>query len=301
MTFKQRLMTALLLADKERSDLYKPTGLSIQAVGNLLRGKTDTFSAAHTVKAARYLGVSAYWLATGEGPIHGDMDPACQPLLEALAKIPTRKRKAAIRLAERLVDICATGDQSSIQALHEFLHIKIKHHSTDSSHAATLPYQPSQPLQSEQALPQNGATAGKSPQVCLHNTARAGLCSWLTTSTPTEAVMNQQRTVQDAIEHREQLAAQAYTSLYEEWLEAAAQDPLREIPTPGHHHPREQLIYLILDAFNGQDGDEMLIDTVKALQETDKGKAVLDRMARDHARYHCAERLTSLLESDDVF
>lgn len=110
--------------------------------------------------------------------------------------------------------------------------------------------------------------------------------------------MSNGKSADDKLQRHEQLAIRAYTTLCDEWLDAAAQDPMREIPTPAHHHSKEQLIYIVLDEFSGPDGEELLTDIIKALHECESGKAILDRMARSHARYHCAERLVALFEAD---
>lgn len=63
--FGARLTEALRLAAKERKELAAHLRISVQAVGAAIRdGK---FTASNTAKAARFLRVDWYWLATGEG------------------------------------------------------------------------------------------------------------------------------------------------------------------------------------------------------------------------------------------
>jgi len=70
MTYGRRLNQALQRAGKSRADLAKELEVSVQAVGQVITGGrngTQTFTAGNSVKAARFLGVDALWLATGEG------------------------------------------------------------------------------------------------------------------------------------------------------------------------------------------------------------------------------------------
>jgi hypothetical protein len=64
---KDRLREALALASKTAGNLQKELGISPAAMTYLLDGATKSFNAANNAKAARYLDVDAYWLATGEG------------------------------------------------------------------------------------------------------------------------------------------------------------------------------------------------------------------------------------------
>jgi transcriptional regulator with XRE-family HTH domain len=65
--FGDRLAHALVLADESRDGLAKALGISVQAISQVITGVTKAMTAENTVKAARHLGVSAYWLATGDG------------------------------------------------------------------------------------------------------------------------------------------------------------------------------------------------------------------------------------------
>ena len=71
MTYGKRLARAMELArltDKDaRAKLAKALGITVQAVGQTLTGSTKAFSAETSAKAARFLKVDHYWLATGEG------------------------------------------------------------------------------------------------------------------------------------------------------------------------------------------------------------------------------------------
>lgn len=72
-TFGQRLAVALADKDASRADLARvlmspkgELGISVAAVGQAINGP-GSFNAENTLRAAAYLGVSAWWLATGEG------------------------------------------------------------------------------------------------------------------------------------------------------------------------------------------------------------------------------------------
>jgi len=43
--------------------------ISTQAAGQLKHGRSKSLSAENAARAARYLGVSTYWLCTGDGPM----------------------------------------------------------------------------------------------------------------------------------------------------------------------------------------------------------------------------------------
>ncbi len=62
--FGARITTALALAKLDRKALATHLGVSVQAVGQAIRG--GRFSAENTARAARFLGVNWFWLATGE-------------------------------------------------------------------------------------------------------------------------------------------------------------------------------------------------------------------------------------------
>lgn len=65
-TYGRRLEKALKTSNKSRKDLAKALEISVQAIGDAIRGKTASFTAANNAKAANFLGVDGDWLATGE-------------------------------------------------------------------------------------------------------------------------------------------------------------------------------------------------------------------------------------------
>jgi transcriptional regulator with XRE-family HTH domain len=69
-TYAARLAQAMSIAKVDRAQLAQGIGVSVQAVGQVLNGETKAFSAMNNAKAARFLTVDAYWLATGDGYPH---------------------------------------------------------------------------------------------------------------------------------------------------------------------------------------------------------------------------------------
>lgn len=63
----ERIKIALTLSQKKASQLQKELGVSPAAMTYLLKGDSKGFSAENNARAARFLEVDAYWLATGEG------------------------------------------------------------------------------------------------------------------------------------------------------------------------------------------------------------------------------------------
>jgi phage repressor protein C with HTH and peptisase S24 domain len=73
--YGERLAQAIALRKAKRADLAKFVGCSVQAVGDVLNGKTKAFTAANNAKAASFLGINPGWLATGHGPMHEQAEP----------------------------------------------------------------------------------------------------------------------------------------------------------------------------------------------------------------------------------
>jgi SOS-response transcriptional repressor LexA len=68
-TYGSRLLIAMEARNATRKDLAAALGVSVQAVGDVLRGKSSAFTAENNAKAAQFLRVDPNWLATGEGGI----------------------------------------------------------------------------------------------------------------------------------------------------------------------------------------------------------------------------------------
>lgn len=65
-----RLAEALQIAKKERQELADGIGISVQAIGQVIAGKTKALTAENSALAAQFLGVNSHWLATGIGRPH---------------------------------------------------------------------------------------------------------------------------------------------------------------------------------------------------------------------------------------
>lgn len=70
--YNERLRLALKQSGCTVQMLADGLGISYQAAKKALDGKTKAFTAANNMKAARLLGVSAEWLAAGEGEVKAD-------------------------------------------------------------------------------------------------------------------------------------------------------------------------------------------------------------------------------------
>lgn len=70
-TYGERLEEALKLAGRERKELCAAIGITLQALGQVISGKTKALTAENSARAARFLQVDHFWLATGEGSPRG--------------------------------------------------------------------------------------------------------------------------------------------------------------------------------------------------------------------------------------
>lgn len=73
MTYAKRLQVALDVSGRSRRELSEAIGVSVQAIGMVLTsagGIDRTLATGSSARAARYLGVDCYWLATGEGAMY---------------------------------------------------------------------------------------------------------------------------------------------------------------------------------------------------------------------------------------
>lgn len=73
-TYGSRLLIAMEAKNATRKDLATALGVSVQAVGDVLRGKSGAFTAENNAKAARNLEVNPNWLATGNGQMKSPID-----------------------------------------------------------------------------------------------------------------------------------------------------------------------------------------------------------------------------------
>ncbi len=84
-SYSDRLTLALKESGHSRADLAAALGVTSQAVGDAIRGKT-TFSAANNSKAADFLGVRSDWLADERGPMiePSSRKPSNAPTMQAI-------------------------------------------------------------------------------------------------------------------------------------------------------------------------------------------------------------------------
>lgn len=94
-SYKDRLAAALAHAQVTDTQLAKKLDVSIQAVRKIAAGTTAAFTAENNSKAARFLGVSPDWLATGEGEmVSASRWPGTQLTLEQITKWPAELIKS---------------------------------------------------------------------------------------------------------------------------------------------------------------------------------------------------------------
>lgn len=67
MSYGKRLEEAIDLAQSSRQKLAASIKVSLQAIGDVINGKTKAFTAENNSRAARFLRVDTDWLATGDG------------------------------------------------------------------------------------------------------------------------------------------------------------------------------------------------------------------------------------------
>ena len=79
MSYGQRLQEALDHSGKGRKALAEAIGRSVQAVGDVINGKSKAFTAENNAKAAEFLKVNSFWLATGDGSMVSDTQPTAHP------------------------------------------------------------------------------------------------------------------------------------------------------------------------------------------------------------------------------
>lgn len=90
MALSDRIRAALANGpDLSQSGLAKACGISRASVNAWVNGKTDSIDGKYLTTAAYYLGVSAHWLSTGEGPmLPGSGGPSLAISAASLAPAP---------------------------------------------------------------------------------------------------------------------------------------------------------------------------------------------------------------------
>lgn len=94
-TFADRLARALEASGKSRGDLARvlrsskgSLGISDSAIGQLLDGSSKSMTAENCARAARFLEVNHYWLATGDGAMRDTYSPSLPSFLTVSAPAP---------------------------------------------------------------------------------------------------------------------------------------------------------------------------------------------------------------------
>ncbi len=72
MSYGKRLEQAIKLAGSSRAAAANAAGLSVQAIGQCIRGETEFLKVDGSARVAAFLDVDHYWLATGEGKARPD-------------------------------------------------------------------------------------------------------------------------------------------------------------------------------------------------------------------------------------
>ena len=103
MEFKERLAAAMGRANATPRTMAAALGVSVQAIGQTLSGATRALTAENCAKAAQFLGVDQFWLATGIGEmrpavIDPDMSLSSEErdLVIALRLLPSNEREAVL-------------------------------------------------------------------------------------------------------------------------------------------------------------------------------------------------------------
>jgi transcriptional regulator with XRE-family HTH domain len=88
MTYADRLRQAMEGAGMSIADLARALGVTYQAVSKVLKGTTNSLTAANNDKAAKLLGVNPGWLAIGEGlPVASEVLPSVAHAMSELSRI----------------------------------------------------------------------------------------------------------------------------------------------------------------------------------------------------------------------
>jgi transcriptional regulator with XRE-family HTH domain len=95
---KERLAEALKHAGKSRGQLAAVLGVTEAAIGALVRGTSKQMTGENLIRAARFLGVNPYWLATGEESMLDEMTPEAREIAKRLDQLKGMERNRALAL-----------------------------------------------------------------------------------------------------------------------------------------------------------------------------------------------------------
>ena len=107
-SFSERLNEALAQSGMTKAQFAKCMGLSYQAISKALLGGTKGLTAKNNQKAAVFLGVSATWLASGDGPKTdpgnhlGPLNKEEAALIELLRALPEEVKSEASQAVQQI-------------------------------------------------------------------------------------------------------------------------------------------------------------------------------------------------------
>lgn len=157
MALSDRIRAALANgSDLSQSGLAKACGISRASVNAWVNGKTDSIDGKYLTTAAYYLGVSAHWLSTGEGPMlpgSGETAPAIRAASLAPAPAPGAP---VVTLAQALEVVAGALSSVPVEKRQALLGVLATYASDPVHESNSLSY-----LQSELAKTQ--ARAGAPP------------------------------------------------------------------------------------------------------------------------------------------
>lgn len=105
--FGTRLGEAIKLAGKDRQEVADAIGISVQALSQLIIGKSKSATAENTAKAAKALGVDFYWLATGQGKPVGPQD------VKSIEVKQSTEPYSVISTTDEIIELIALYQQAS--------------------------------------------------------------------------------------------------------------------------------------------------------------------------------------------
>lgn len=133
MNFAERLQAAMGRANATPKAVASALGVSVQAISQTLSGATRALTAENCAKAARFLQVDLYWLATGLG----EMRPAADDLAMSLSP-EERDFILALRLLPQPERSAVVADVMQ-RARSQLGHIQAMLHKHDGQTAEVVP------------------------------------------------------------------------------------------------------------------------------------------------------------------